>query len=294
MSYRPSGAFDRTQPSAIAGERVRRGAYGLEIKGLGSPELLNPLPAGLGWPAVRVARKAHASLARRESSAPEEERTEIALLGGDRVIVDRGASSATLLTASDGDDGRMAHPFLAVVGALFGWWLGHDLFHGGAVAIGGKSWAIIGEQGAGKSSLLAQLAATGHTVMADDLVVIDEGCVLAGPRCIDLREPAIGLVETPKPTHFVRAGERHRLVLGSSPPAVPLAGWIFLSWGDRFRARPLAPRERLSRLLAERCAGKRLLELVHLPGWDLERPHRSGSIPAAGELVAHLAAGGGR
>ena len=56
------------------------------------------------------------------------------------------------------EDGRLVHPVLATVGAVFAWWRGDVVFHGGAVVIGDGAWGLLGERGTGKSSLLAGLA----------------------------------------------------------------------------------------------------------------------------------------
>ena len=37
-----------------------------------------------------------------------------------------------------------------------------------------------------KSTLLAWLALAGHDVLSDDLLVLADGAVAAGPRCLDL------------------------------------------------------------------------------------------------------------
>jgi hypothetical protein len=277
--------------SGFRGDGGRVGVYGLEITGLRRSDLLNQLPARPAWPGVRVERRTHRGHSASEDSF-ELGRADVALLEGDRAILDRDRRSATLFTSAPADDGRMVHPFLSVVGAVFGWWLGRDLLHGGALSIGGEGWAVIGDQGSGKSSLLAQMAATGHPVITDDLVAIADGAILAGPRCVDLRPAALDLVDLRQPTQVVRTGDRHRISLGPAPPVAPLRGWIFLSWGSRLRARPLQPGERLRRLSAERSAGRKLLDFAALPGWELERP-RNGSLADAAELVVDLAAGAG-
>jgi hypothetical protein len=291
MSHHRVDDSNRVERTGFTGGQVRFGVYGLEISGIRAPGLLNGFPAALGWPAVQVSRCVGEAKPKSGPGVPHRDRVDITLLDGDRAIVDREGRCATLVTAPAADDGRLAHPFLTVVGSLFGWWLGRDLFHGGALSINGEGWALIGQAESGKSSLLAELAAAGHPVLTDDVVVVEDGLVLAGPRCVDLRTPALDLLSLPAPTQPVRGGDRHRLWLEPVPAAVPLRGWIFLTWGSRLRARPLGPGERLRRLLAERCAGGGLLELVRLPGWELERPRGSNSIASTAELVLELAAG---
>src|SRR6202041_3496235 len=84
----------------------------------------------------------------------------------------------------------LAQPHLASAAAALGIWAGCQALHGGAFVHAGRAWALVGDKGAGKSTALAQLAAAGITVLADDLVICQKGTILAGPRSVDLRPEA--------------------------------------------------------------------------------------------------------
>jgi hypothetical protein len=198
------------------------------------------------------------------------------LLHGDRALIGRDTRTATLVTAEAEDDGRLIHPFLTTIAVVFAWWDGRHTFHGGSfVDSSGRAWALLGERMAGKSSTLARLSLAGLSVLSDDLLVVEGGKALLGPRCVDLRHDAARTLGVASHAISVRAGERLRLALGEAPPAVELRGWIFLNWGDRTDVRRLGPGEWLARLAAHSCtptgSGPSLLELVGSEAWEISR-----------------------
>ena len=81
---------------------------------------------------------------------------------------------------------ELVHPFVTYLAIVAGRLLGREALHGGALVRDDGAWALLGPPGAGKSTTLAALQTAGATVMADDLVLLDQGDrVLSGPRCID-------------------------------------------------------------------------------------------------------------
>ena len=90
---------------------------------------------------------------------------------------------------------ELVHPFLAPAAALFAHWHGREGLHGGALALGGTAWGVIGDRLGGKSSLLAALAVSGTDVVCDDVLVLDGREVYPGPRTVDLREDAAAALE---------------------------------------------------------------------------------------------------
>jgi hypothetical protein len=271
----------------------RQGAYGLRlVEGL--DELLVPLPPGLEWPPVAVSvalRRPRAGRLRVGTRTAE-----IPLLHGDRAIASRTARSATLETALDADDGRLLHPFLAVVAVVFAWWDGRLAFHGGGFADpGGGAWALVGARGSGKSSTLAALATRGVPVLADDLLVVEHGTVLASPRCIDLRPDAASAIGVDASCRRVRAGERLRLPLQGSVPIAPLRGWIFLEWSKHLEVRRVGAAERLERINACRntigTRGPSLLDIAGLEAWELRRPRNRTSLEPAVHRILQLVGG---
>jgi hypothetical protein len=166
-----------------------------------------------------------------------------------------------------------------------------ETLHGGAfVDDRGGAWAVLGDRGAGKSSLLASLALAGRDVVADDLLVLDGGDCFAGPRCVDLRPDAVaelGLGALPS----VRSTERRRLVLAPCPGRFALRGCIYLEWGERVAAEEMTPGEHLGPLTAQRrVAGlganiEQLLGLSGLPAFRLRRPRGHGSMDATRDAL---------
>jgi hypothetical protein len=259
--------------SSPAPEDRGYGAYGLELIGLPHADLLVPVPSSRSWPTVRVLSRLSAGDDGPGYADPE--RADVALPDGERVLIDREEQSATFLLTSREDDGRIVHPHLTAPGTVFAWWQGREAFHAGGLVTPAGAWALLGERGAGKSSLLAGLALAGRPILTDDVLVIDGELALAGPRCVDLRENALGPNGLEGMTSSVRGG-RHRLRLGPVEPEVPLRGWVLLSWGDDLDLRPLSPTERIELLSAQRnvqgAVPDSLLRLARLPAWELQRP----------------------
>src|SRR6476646_3877473 len=164
-------------------------AYGLRLAGV-DPRAALLTNAGPSWPLVDV---------RRGSSRPADgvrhldSRRALLDLGPDgrRVELDRARACATF-TGPPLDEDELVHPYLGPVATIFGRWLGRETFHAGAFVARGRARALVGEREAGKSSLLAALAADGWPVLADDLVIVERGRAFAGPRALDLRIPAPG------------------------------------------------------------------------------------------------------
>jgi hypothetical protein len=66
---------------------------------------------------------------------------------------------------------------------------GLEPFHGSAVKIEGRALCILGESGAGKSSIAAALTTIGYELLADDACAIDEmGLLWPGPPLLSLRQ----------------------------------------------------------------------------------------------------------
>lgn len=110
--------------------------------------------------------------------------------------------------------------------------------HAGAIAINGRAVAIAGSKGAGKSTLVAALAARGHLFLSDDVVPLDVG--EDGPPRARVGAPSVNLwpdsaaVTGCDPSLFSRISLGGRKLTGMLPapqPAkpVPLAAVIVLS-----------------------------------------------------------------
>ncbi len=201
-------------------------------------------------------------------------RANLDLPGGRQLLLRRDEGTATFTGPPLSHD-ELVHPYLGAAVSVFSRWAGREVFHAGAFVCGGLAWAVVGGREVGKSSLLAALAARRWPVLADDLVVTDGYQVFCGPRTIDLRQPLPGSAQ---PLTRARGATRWRLSLPPLPGAVPLGGWIYLSWHTETAMHPVPASVALARLAARRSwaalpsAPERLLALAARPGWDLGRP----------------------
>lgn len=251
-------------------------AYGFRWAGLLDETLA--VEGADGWPTVSV----------RQTLVSDQESLEIEGVGADsasiqtlaaRLRLDRLSSSLEIRTREHLPMTDVIHPTLWPAASVFARWHEHETFHAGAVSFDGqRAWAILGDRGDGKSSLLAALALHGAEVLADDLLVVAGQRCFAGPRCIDLRNEAAVALRIPAAAPLVRSTERRRLRLGPCAAEYALCGFVHLRWGAEVRLERLLPVERLPLLLEHRrIAGlgadfEHLLDLVGLPVIRVTRP----------------------
>ena len=252
-----------------------RSAYGITWLGLGDVEELAPaVGSSFDGPPMTV------TLGRAGADRPPDHPVDArrgcwALRDGHVLAVDRATRTATFYGSPISSD-QLAHPYLAAVATVVNRWAGREAFHAGAFVAADRAWVVRGVRTAGKSTLMASLAARGHSVLSDDIAVTDGRNVFAGPRAVDLRSPP----PAPVTTDLVRGGTRWRVRLAPAPARVPLAGWVFLEWGNQVRLHRLGQRELLGRLAAGRSwthlesDPRLLLALAGAPAWVLERPRR--------------------
>ena len=276
--------------SRLPTESRDHGAFGLRIRGI-PRDVLPVVPAEAEWPELRVCRKLTAPPERPERIGRWT--ADVELLYGDRGVMRRDTRSATLLTAAPVDDGTLVHPFLTAAAVIFAWWDGRHAFHGGAfVDSANRAWCLLGDRASGKSSMLARISLGDLDVLSDDLIVIDGGDVLAGPRCVDLRPDAAAALGVAARASPVRGGERLRLSLPPAPAAAPLHGWLFLAWADDVSLHRLRPGAWLDRLAQHRSTSSAyspsLLDLAGLPAWELCRPRTPDSLEPAVERLLGL------
>ncbi len=276
----------------MAQPRDRAGAYGLAITGLeGAPRRLSRAPAD--WRRLHVEQSRPSAGDRQRRTAIGEDGAFIRFDRHHAVLVDRGRRRAIVLAPSDREAELLAHPLLILPAVAFSAWEGRAALHGGAFLADGRAWGLFGSHRAGKSTALAALALAGTPVLADDLVVIADGRVLAGPRYVDLRPSAARHFELPPDVASVR--QRRRLTPAPAPAQAPIGGWIFLSWGKQVQLRRLDRSEILARL-ADAYAltplfqptALQLLELASHPAFELRRPRSFAAIGEAIELLTSL------
>lgn len=250
-------------------------------------DLLVQAPAE--WPTLEV-RHAVADGGRGELERIGPDRAELNLHDG-RVQIEREPATVTFRTPSAPPHRDLVHPYLAPAAAVVARWSGRESFHAGAVVGGDGAWGVLGDKESGKSTTLAWLAGKGTTVLADDLVVVEQDGVLAGPRCIDLRRQSAAGLGRGVPLGFVGVRERWRVPLGPAPARVPLRGWITLAWDDDVAVDELRGPERMLALLPHRSVRvapdrpQALIELGSLPVLRLRRPRRWQSLAIAGQRL---------
>jgi hypothetical protein len=212
--------------------------------------VLNPSP--LAWPEVEVnvRDESQTGLDRPTAPAWRPNMAEFPLRSGGRISICGQPPTVALCLPRPVPDECVMQPHLAAAAAALGIWSGSEALHGGAFVFSGRAWALLGDKGAGKSTTLGQLALAGCTVLADDLVIWRDGDVLVGPRCVDLRAEAAGVLGVGRPLGVIGTRERWRLDLPDAPAAVPLAGLIRLDWAQEASIRPLSVAESLTLVLA--------------------------------------------
>lgn len=258
---------------------ARRGVYGLGIDGLGTARHLMPV-ADDSWPTLTVTTEVGGRTLEQNSVTEEQARYRIETVDGE-VRLDRANRTARFTMARVHDDQDFLHPFLALTGSVFAWWGGREGFHAGAFVRRGRAWGVLGEQGAGKSSVLAQLHLAGTRVLTDDLLVVDDGVALPGPSCIDLREGAAEHLGVGEHLGRVGARVRYRLTLPPTASPVRLAGWVVPGWNEGRSTVSRVPAVQRLALLGRHLSlyqtptsAQRFLELAALPVLAWHRPQR--------------------
>jgi hypothetical protein len=271
-------------PSVVA-------AYGIRIEGLGAPEGL-ALRGAESWPVIRFTRELTDDVLPRESEVRSDGATIVNPAA--TLLVDRASAEVRVRSAVPVPEADLVHPCLWPVGAVFARWRGAETLHAGAFAPNGTAgaWAVMAESGGGKTSFLATLALAGVEVLVDDLLVVEDGGCVAGPRALDLRPEVVhrlGLGE--RVTVPVRSTSRERLALAPCDARWPLRGFVELVWGDSVRVDRLEPVAALAALAHHRrvlglgAEFAELLKLVELPTLRLTRPRAWPSAPDAADRL---------
>lgn len=278
---------------------VAGAAYGLSFVGEGLRPAVDQgllLPSVEGWLPVEFEFDA-------EPAGGVERRiggdsAEVPLTTGGRLAVTRDPARVCYGSAAPVDAHTLVHPGMAWPAAVFAYWERRLCLHGGAVAGAEGAWAVVGSKGAGKSTLLAHLAADGVPVLSDDLVVLRNGSVCAGPRGIDLRGDAmIGWDGPPLvPVRTEVDGGRWRLMLGAVAPEVPLRGILCMWFGEdgRVDTQPAAGRQRLDRIARNLSLfdpppdPAALLDAASVPVFDVVRPQDWQALPATIDTIRAL------
>jgi hypothetical protein len=201
--------------------------------------------------------------------------------GGDSLEVRRDPAAITLGFAEPATPEALVHPLLTGPMSILARWRGDLTLHAGAFFAADRAWAVMGEREAGKSTALAQLAERGCPLLADDLLVLDEGVVRAGPACIDLRPDVAERMPAARLLGEIGDRPRYRLSAPGGPARARLAGFFLMSWGEEatVSAEPVPVSEALRIVYEQEYIGllgpadpARVLDLLGVPMWRIRRP----------------------
>jgi hypothetical protein len=270
------------------------GAYGLRLRGVNGAERLL-VPSEASWPLLDIRIETGDATVERDRF--DTEFAQIRLRTGGSVSIERKSGRTTFTVPVPLSPDELVHPYLAPVAAVTAHWHGRESLHGGGIALRGGVIGVVGDRLAGKSSLLAALAARGIDVVCDDMLVVEDAHAFAGPRTIDLREDAADALGLGEDIGVAGARSRWRVRLGPVPPRLRLAGWIFLDWAERVEVTRVPASETLQRLLRNR--GIRVppldpayfVQLGAMPAWEVKRPRSWSAVPDVVDAVLDVAAG---
>jgi hypothetical protein len=212
--------------------------------------------------------------------------------------VSRDTLTIVLDVAVEPAPDAVIHPIATVPIAVLARWRGDVTLHAGSFEADGVAWALLGERRTGKSTTLGVLCQRGHGVVADDLLVVQDGLVWAGPRCVDLRHDAAERLGPVRDLGVIGPRRRYRLSSPPTPARLPLGGFFVLEWHDRLTVEieRLPLRERVPLLFALEYAGivgaadpTAILDLASRPMWRLKRPRHWSATEEAVERMLDVA-----
>jgi hypothetical protein len=270
-------------------------AYGLRIVGLGQTEALHVLGSP-AWPQVTVSHDV-GELSGAGYEVTEHHAVFSIPVAETELRLDRERREARYTTLRPLKTEEIVHPALAPVANVFARWDGRETLHAGAFVSGDGAWALLGDRGSGKSTTLAWLASQDIPVVADDIVVLEEGAALAGPRCIDMRDDAAAHLGIGIPASFPREGGRNRVDLPPIEARFPLRGFVYLQRGERTEVQRIEPAARLARLQPQRQVVRlhsdplEQLDLAALPALLLTRRGGLDGLEEGGRALLDAVAG---
>lgn len=202
-------------------------AYGVGFVGLGAPDSPEPPPSWPRWTVIQEIGPADDS----PGMDVWDDHARIGMPDVGEFRIDRAARRIELRVGEPWTPEAVLHPGLAPAASVIAHWMGRAALHAAAVLIDGRVWGLLGEKGAGKSTIAAHLVGLGCGMLADDLLVADGTEGFAGPGAVDLRADA-GPDLGGQALGVVGARERWRAALPIRMLNAPLGGWIHLAWTD--------------------------------------------------------------
>lgn len=209
-------------------------------------------------------------------------------VGAFRVEADRIVATPAHGVADD----LLALPLLGPVMATFLHLRGQYLLHASAVAVGSVGAAMMGDKGAGKSSLASALLGAGHPLVTDDLVAFDTVGDRILPGFPQMKLGAEGRARLADPDARVRpqvheALDKDRVLIGRFRDApTPVARLYVIVRGDAARVEPLTPEASLAMVL--RFAWAARFGRQALVGEAAARHFRAAAALAKRDLVRRL------
>lgn len=270
-----------------------RGAYGLILSGpIATNAALRTVTDPVGYLAIEqsaVIPEGHDSLEPGSARATMADGTVVS-------VVQTGSMhyTASLAGGHEKSNEELVHPYLAPIAALIHRWEGRAALHAASLAWLGRGMLLVGEPGQGKTTTAAMAVAEGAELLTDDLSIIRDGRLLAGPRSVDVRPEAAALLGSTGIR--VRGGARERSVLAAQESSnTSLDFVIHLEFASRcsLAATPLAMR--LQMLLPQLYwptvpqGAQVLLTLLSVPHYTLQRPRGKAGLLAAIEELRALA-----
>jgi hypothetical protein len=213
------------------------------------------------------------------------ERTEESIVASSResslIEVHRDPLSITLALPNPTTPEELVHPVLTMPISILARWRGDLTLHAGCFYAGDRAWGVMGPREAGKSTMLANLAEREVPLLADDLLVFDQGVVHPGPSCIDLRPDVAERMPEARFLGEINDRARYRLTTPPPPSRPRLGGFFLLSWGEeeRVEVTRMEASEALRVLYEQEYIGLlgpadplKILDLLGTPMWRVERP----------------------
>lgn len=256
-----------------------RGAYGFRLVPTHDLEL--PDLVGVDGDAEPVALTYRHATALSDRLEQTEERIAAASRGSSLIEVRRDPASITLELPNPATGEELVHPILTMPMSILARWRGDLTLHAGCFYAGERAWGVMGPREAGKSTMLANLAEREVPLLADDLLVFDQGVVHPGPSCIDLRPDVAERMPEARFLGKVNDRARYRLTTPPPPSRPPLGGFFFLSWSEEetVAVTRMPPSEALRVVYEQEYIGlmgpvdpEKILDLLGTPMWRVERP----------------------
>lgn len=167
-----------------------------------------------------------------------------------------GRTIAVAPTPGVGDD-LLAFPLLGPVLACALHLRGRFVLHASAIRVGGAAVALMGDKGAGKSTLACAFLSSGRALLADDLVVADPAGAgheaAAGFPQLKLDDASLALLDDPlarrRPSAHPAIDKTRVLVGRFAAEPAPLARLYVVARGARAAIAPLAREAALREVL---------------------------------------------